>query len=170
MPLVESVPPPPRHWSQGFLRAGAVLLVVAAVGYLFWRLVPSANATAAKVDVLDGRGQFDQAYPKLVSAYGRAITSKDKVTILTRLAPVAEAVGKHDAALQYYTDLDKRQPHNLGTLMALGGVAREQGRRDVALSAYRQALALEQAGPSGPRTQADIAGLNSQITQLEAGQ
>lgn len=167
MPQVELVKPGQKRRSKVLLGMLAVGLVLVAGAYLFWRLVPSAANTAKQADALDANGQYQQSYAKLHNAYVRAIFNSDKVLILTRLAPVTENLGKHAEALTYYIELDKRQPHQAATLLDMGNVAMEQGNKAVALSAYRQVLALEKAAPDGPRKQNSIDGLNSLISQLE---
>jgi tetratricopeptide (TPR) repeat protein len=148
-------------------RVLAIVMVLCAGGYLFWRLVPSAATTAKQADRLDANGEYQQSYPKLKSAYTRAISNSDKVTILSRLSPVAENLGKHDEALGYYIELNQLEPHQAPTLLDLGNVAMEQGRKDVALPAYQEALNLEKAAPDGPRKQNGIIALTGLISQLE---
>ena len=170
MPQVELPKPPERHWSRTLLKLGAVLLAVALVGYVVWRLVPTAATSVKQADALDANGKYQESYAKLHNAYTRAVTGSDKALILSRLAPVTENLGRHDEALTYYTELDHRQPHQAGNLVAMGNVAVELGRKDVALAAYREALDLEKAEPQGPRTQVAVSGLTSLISQLEGQQ
>lgn len=167
MPQVVLVKPGQKQFKKVLAAVLAGVVVLAVAGYFVWRLVPPAADTVKQADVLDANGEYQASYVKLHSAYSRAMTNSDKVLILSRLALVTENLGKHDEALNYYIELDRRQPHQAGTLLNLGNVAMEQNRKDVALSAYRQALELEKSAPEGPRKQSGIDGLTSLISQLE---
>lgn len=167
MPQVEQLKSvhPARRW---VLVVVVVAVLALGAGVAAWLILagPSVSSMLKQADAEDEQGKFNQAYFDLKKAYNHAYITSDKVAVLSRLAPVSVSLDKKEEALGYYQQLNKLQPNNIGTLMGLGGVAVDLGHKDVALAAYRQAVTLLKSKPKGPRTEADIAGLNTLIDQL----
>ena len=87
MPQVDRVNESHRKRNIGAgVVVGVSVLVVAIVGFLVWKQIPSATTTANQVDALTAKGRYQDAYDQLQKAYGRATTTSDKALILSRLA------------------------------------------------------------------------------------
>jgi tetratricopeptide (TPR) repeat protein len=167
MPQVEFFKPVHRKLPQ-FLRLTLISLgVLVGIGYLAWRLVPSASVSVKQADALNDKGSYAASYGNLRSAYSRAIFPNDKALVLSRLAPAAEDSGDNDASLRYYQDLNRTKPNNLPTLLAMGDLADRLGRSGVEVQAYSQAVELMKTGPKGPSTQDYIDTLEAKLQELQ---
>lgn len=161
---------PKRSRRPLYIAIAVAVVVLLVVGYVVWRLVPSATTTVKQADALNLQGNYTQAYAKLKSAYGRAVTNGDKALILSRLAGTAYALDQKEQALKYYEELNRRSPHGYATLTSMGDIATELGHKDVAISAYKEALQIEKDGPKHERTAAEIVRLSELIDELEKSQ
>jgi tetratricopeptide (TPR) repeat protein len=143
-------------------------VLVVGLAYLTWRLVPSAASTVATVDAVNAGqgGDYKQSYDVLKSAYGRAIFSKDKALILSRLAVAADEKGDKNEELADYQALDKLTPNDLATQQAIGDLADQLGHKDVAISAYKQAIKLMTARPDKGAIQTQIDGYTARVSEL----
>jgi tetratricopeptide (TPR) repeat protein len=147
----------------------AGVLVLAAAGYLLWRLFPTAADTVKQADALNAKRQYLQADALLTSAYGRALTDSDRALIRSRQAATATNRGDAATALGYYQDQNRLQPGQVLTLINIAEAAERLNRKTVAADAYRQAADLLKKGPKGVTTDAQIEQYEARVKSLESG-
>ena len=167
MPQVESVRS--SHHRRVWWLVVAGVVVLAAVGYLLWRLFPTAADTVKQADALNAKRQYLQAEALLEGAYGRALTDGDRALIRSRQAATASNRGDLAKALGYYQDQNRLQPSHYLVLINIGELAERLDRKSVAADAYRQAVELLKQSPKGVTTDAQIEQYEARVKSLEEG-
>jgi tetratricopeptide (TPR) repeat protein len=170
MPQIDEARPQSQ---KRLLKAGVALavfvMVLVGVGlYLYWNSLPSAAATISQAQTLDTAGSYSAALSLLQGAFGRAITTSDKIKLLPWLAATEYDMSNYSKALSYYEQLNKLAPDNEANLQMLGDTAYQVGNKSVALQAYEEELPLREASKSiGPTTAQDNQDLEQRIAELK---
>jgi tetratricopeptide (TPR) repeat protein len=108
MPQVEQ---PRKRWPK-VARVSLVVLVVVGlpVGYLVYRLVPTAAASNKQAVVYMNNNDFARAYKVLEGAYKRAILLGDKKLLRGNLEIAAASTGHGEEALGYLKQIRNDDP------------------------------------------------------------
>ena len=143
-----------------------ILLVIAAIVFVFWLFVPSVASDVKKAEDLNTSGDYQQALNILKPDQFRAISKNDREGVYTALGRTEFNLGNYSASVTAYQKAVSIVPGQDSTLSQLQSAAQDAGNNAAELDADKQLLPVLQAKDTGPTRQNDINLLQQQIAEL----